>query len=337
MTGATVLELCAGYGGLSMGLQQVIDCDVVAVSEIDRGACAVLEHRYPEVPNIGDMTAADFREWRGVDWIIGGTPCQDVSQAGGLAGMVEGTRSGLWSHMARAIGEARPRHVLWENVRGVFGAPAGSVELGPWDVGCSTTTTRRAISAVVGDLSRLGYDARWGVVRASDVGAPHLRARVFILTTDALRDGSKENECAALANSTPRNTPAYGAGPTDATSEQPHQLRPRDRASLERCPTTWEGTGAFSCSGDYWAQYAPAVRRWERITGRTAPAPVEPGRSRERLSPVFVEWMMGLPAGWVTDVPGLNYTQKMRLLGNGVVPRQAALAVSILAGLRVAP
>jgi hypothetical protein len=79
-----------------------------------------------------------------------------------------------------------------------------------------------------------------------------------------------------------------------------------------------------------WGPYELAIRRWEHATGRPAPRPTEPGRTGERLSPAFVEWMMGLPEGWVTDVPGLSRNAQLKALGNGVVPAQAAMALRIL-------
>jgi len=76
-----------------------------------------------------------------------------------------------------------------------------------------------------------------------------------------------------------------------------------------------------------WGDYEPAIRRWESATGRPAPAPTEPGKTGQpRLSPAFVEWLMGLPDGHVTAVPGLTRNEQLKLLGNGVVPHQAALA-----------
>jgi DNA (cytosine-5)-methyltransferase 1 len=77
-----------------------------------------------------------------------------------------------------------------------------------------------------------------------------------------------------------------------------------------------------------WGVYEPAVRRWERVNG-PAPRPTEPtGRDNgHRLSPAFVEWMMGLPSGWVTDVPGVNRNGQLKALGNGVVKQQAAAAL----------
>jgi hypothetical protein len=81
--------------------------------------------------------------------------------------------------------------------------------------------------------------------------------------------------------------------------------------------------------------YAPAIARWEAVLGRSAPSPTEPGRDgRPRLSPRFVEWMMGLPAGHVTDPAiGLTRAQQLKALGNGVVPQQAALALRLLLGV----
>lgn len=85
--------------------------------------------------------------------------------------------------------------------------------------------------------------------------------------------------------------------------------------------------------GDF-GDYLPAVEKWETLTERKAPYPVVPPvrRGKNRLSPKFVEWMMGLPEGWVTNVPGLTYQQQIRMLGNGVVPQQGAKAISDLLG-----
>lgn len=81
-----------------------------------------------------------------------------------------------------------------------------------------------------------------------------------------------------------------------------------------------------------WGQYAPAIERWEAVTGRPAPRPAEPtGRDGGmQLSTVFVEWMQGLPDGWVTGVPGMTRTEVLTVLGNGVVPQQCALALELL-------
>jgi DNA (cytosine-5)-methyltransferase 1 len=76
-----------------------------------------------------------------------------------------------------------------------------------------------------------------------------------------------------------------------------------------------------------WGAYGPAIRRWETILGRPAPWPTD---ALGRLSPVFTEWLMGLPDGWVTDTPGLTRPAMLRALGNGVVRQQAAAALRLL-------
>jgi hypothetical protein len=81
-----------------------------------------------------------------------------------------------------------------------------------------------------------------------------------------------------------------------------------------------------------WGKYAAAVARWEHLLGRPVPEPTQPGRhDRPVLAPPFVEWLMGLPQGWVTDPNlGLPRTRALQVLGNGVVPQQAAAALRLL-------
>lgn len=87
------------------------------------------------------------------------------------------------------------------------------------------------------------------------------------------------------------------------------------------------GPDAAERGGFDWGDFEPAIRRWEYFTGRPAPSAVD---DRGRLSPLFVEWMMGLPEGWVTGVPGLPRAAQLKALGNGVVPQQAAAALVLL-------
>lgn len=80
-----------------------------------------------------------------------------------------------------------------------------------------------------------------------------------------------------------------------------------------------------------WGKFEPAIRRWEQVVGRAAPAPTKPdGKDgNHRLSSKFTEWMMGLPDGWVTGV-GLSRNYELKACGNGVVPQQAELALAQL-------
>lgn len=185
MTAPRIGELFAGYGGLGMAVQQVYGGDLAWYSEFDEAPSRIMAHHHPDVPNYGDVTQIDWDEIPRVDILTGGFPCQDVSVAGRRAGMTDGTRSGLWSHMAHAIDELRPPLVVIENVGGLFSAEATRVMeshplcLGDGGSGVDTVLLR-AVDAVLSTLSELGYDAEWTALRAADVGAPHGRLRVFI-------------------------------------------------------------------------------------------------------------------------------------------------------------
>ena len=188
----TLGSLFSGYGGLDLGVQEALGpLDLLWVADIEKGPIKILSERFPDVPNLGDITSIDWDEVPKVDVLVGGSPCQDLSLAGRRAGMGPNTRSGLWESMVEAIRVIQPEIVVWENVRGAYSATA-YCEVG-WLEGCVDERTPaqrpkaekdkplRALGRVLGDLANLGYDARWTSVRASDVGAPHQRERVFVV------------------------------------------------------------------------------------------------------------------------------------------------------------
>lgn len=184
-TGPRIGSLFSGAGGLDMAVEAVFGGHTIWHSEIDPSASKVLAHRWPGIPNLGDISQIDWNTVPPVDILCGGFPCTDVSAAGKRAGM-HGTRSGLWSHMAEAIDVLRPKFVVIENVRGLLNADANRpVEPDQDGVGNgSDRPVLRAIGAVLGDLADIGtYDARWVTLAAADVGAPHRRERVFIVAT----------------------------------------------------------------------------------------------------------------------------------------------------------
>lgn len=166
-----VLDLFSGIGGFSLGLERTGGFETVAFCEIEEFPRRVLAKHWPEVPcyhDVRELTAERLRaDGIGVDVITGGFPCQDVSAAGKRAGMEEGTRSGLWSEIARLIGEIRPAYVIVENVANLLVGP--SERRGGW------------FGRVLGDLAEIGYDAEWHGISAANIGARHIRDRVWIL------------------------------------------------------------------------------------------------------------------------------------------------------------
>jgi DNA (cytosine-5)-methyltransferase 1 len=158
------LALFAGGGG-SVLASRILGWRTVCAVEIDSGARRIMLDRQRDgvlerFPIWDDIRSFDGMLWRNrVDVITGGFPCQDISQCGAGAGL-DGERSGLWVEMARVIREVRPRLVVVEN---------------------SPMLTSRGLGRVLGDLARMGLDARWGVFRASTIGAAHHRARFFMV------------------------------------------------------------------------------------------------------------------------------------------------------------
>ena len=334
-------SLFSGYGGLDLA----VGGDLAWYAEVEPAACKVMEAHYPGVPNLGDVTKVDWSQVEPVDVITGGYPCQPFSNAG----MRKGTQDErhLWPYVRDALGAIRPAAAVLENVR-------GHLTLG-FDV-------------VLADLADLGWSARWGVVRAADAGAPHSRARLFIVAHPggrqfprlAKRWGFSEpaQHCVEVADTNSASGQAHDDGrqrrrnarrpqPVERggqvaanPSGQRHGGRQRS-ASLARLDRAHEASarerqrsrqepGAGSVVS--WGEYAPAINRWESIIGRHAPAPTVRRSERDRLNPAFVEWMMGLPEGWVTG-HGLSASQELKMLGNGVVPQQARLALELLGGV----
>jgi DNA (cytosine-5)-methyltransferase 1 len=156
-------SLCTGIGGAERALELMgLTAELVWYSEIDKAASELLSRLHPDVPNLGDLKQIDWHSATPIDVLVAGYPCQPFSTAGLRKG-VEDERH-LFPHIAKAIGVLRPRLAFFENV-------AAHLRLGFDNVLC--------------DLAALGYDAQWGTLRASDIGAPHQRNRLFILATDA--------------------------------------------------------------------------------------------------------------------------------------------------------
>ena len=334
---STLGSLFSGYGGLDLAISSVLNTETRWVADNDQGPRSILAHHWPDVPNLGDITAIDWARVEPVDVICGGSPCQDLSVAGRRAGMAPGTRSGLWESMLHAIAAIRPRLIVWENVSGALSAEAFS-QLEPAEgyLGDgSAGPVLRALGRVLGDLAGIGYDAQWCGVRAADIGAPHARFRIFV----AAHPVGLGRAWAGTARNRGAGSPHGSGNPVallPTTRAYDYAATPGAPAANRRCEARMgslaEVLGYERLTDQDWGRYAPAIRQWESLLGRPAPAPTILTRGgRPKLSPRFAEWHMGLPEGWVTEVPGLSMLAQIKALGNGVVPQQATYALGLMA------
>lgn len=348
MTHAGLFE---GYGGTTMAAALALGpLDTLWYSDIKPASVALLAHRFPGVANLGDMTTIDYAGAPRVDVLTASWPCQPHSSAGKRLG--EADPRALWPHVASAIAQVRPKVFLGENVARV----AGNGEL------------RRVIRS----LAELGYVGAWRCVRASDVGAPHRRDRCFVVAVDpaaadalgvVVRDesgwrGGADGSCAGVArHDGAQRDPSRGGELTllptpTANHGDPRRGSPSPEVGARRIaagrrmledvvaahlvpllPTLMPSV-AVRASAERWGIYAAAIARWEPIIGRPAPDPtvISARTGGPQLAAPFVEWMMGLPAGWVTDVAVTPKASSLRnahlsLLGDGVVPQQGAHAL----------
>ena len=180
VVGVRLLDLFSGIGGFSLAASWVWgdELDIVGFCEIDKYCHKVLNKNFPGVPIYKDITTLDGNQFKNIDIITGGFPCQDISIAGRGKSLIdektgETTRSGLWFEMLRVISEVRPRYALIENV---------------------PMLTVRGGVRVIADLTEIGYDASWTIVSAADVGAWHNRKRIWIVAHSQEISDSRHND-----------------------------------------------------------------------------------------------------------------------------------------------
>jgi DNA (cytosine-5)-methyltransferase 1 len=206
-------SMCTGYGGLDLAAHAAYGTEAAWCAENDAHATVVLHTRFPAVPNLGDLTSIDWTQVPAVDIVTAGFPCQDISFAGQGAGIKEGTRSGLWFTIADAVRVLRPRLVLLENVAAL---------------------RTRGLATVLRDLAALGYDTAWTCLRASDIGAPHRRDRMFVAATYPARLHPQHQRPRTPAIVSPRSDLPRGCRLPQTASHTDRQRRHRGPESGTR-------------------------------------------------------------------------------------------------------
>lgn len=325
------MGLCAGIGGIELGLKAALGDAYRTVVMVEREAfCAsILAARFADgsldsAPIWDDIATFDAKPWRGiVDIVSGGIPCQPWSCAGKRQGNKDPRH--LWPHAARIISECRPAFVFLENVQGM-------VSLG--------------LRPMCADLRRLGYAVSAGIFSAAEVGAPHVRKRLFVLAmadTDSVkRRADRPSKCnlewpGGLSEKRDQvNSKPSVCGGSMADADSAWEPQPKGRIEKQRgrfsngCKPLADANGAGPPQRQGFGQDAPAQQSPAIGSGGGA---FKPGVGDQahgisgRLGGWREGWEDGLPR---TCGPFAGRTEQLTALGNAVVPATAALAWSVL-------
>jgi len=296
------LALFAGSGGGILG-GHLLGWRTVAAVEIEDYPRRVLLQRQadgllPRFPIWDDICTFDGHPWRGkVDVISGGFPCQDISAAGKGDGL-DGERSGLWTHMARVVSEVRPPFVFVEN---------------------SPMLTTRGGTRVIADLTQMGYDTRWTVMGAADIGAPHQRDRMWIV--------SKRRDVLSYPQ---HDWNGWGQQQSQSSQEEDGYVAHTQRKGLEGQPDSGEQEVSWTRSGsplantedkgDVWREWELGFTQQEHYS---------------RGSPIdgSGEWWSVEPSVGRVAHGVAHRVDRLKAIGNGQVPLCAASAWRLLTSL----
>ena len=301
------LALFAGSGGGILG-GHLLGWRTVAAVEIEDYPRRVLLQRQadgllPRFPVWDDICTFDGKPWRGkVDVISGGFPCQDISAAGKGDGL-DGERSGLWTQMARVVSEVRPPFVFVEN---------------------SPMLTTRGGTRVIADLTQMGYDTKWTVMGAADIGAPHQRDRFWIVAKQREllshpkyhRNGWREQqqESSTQKDGVLANPSSFGSetGLADTQGWQEGYTNQSQHSGSNLANPTH--------SGDVWREWELGFAQQEHHSGGS-----QTDGSRQW-------WSVEPPVGRVAH--GVAHrVDRLKAIGNGQVPACAAAAWRLLTSL----
>ncbi|MDO7394671.1 DNA cytosine methyltransferase [Acinetobacter baumannii] len=299
------LALFAGAGGGVLA-SYLLGWRTVCAVERDAYAAQVLAQRQNDgileaFPIWSDITTFDGKPWQGiVDVISGGFPCQDISSAGKGAG-IEGERSGLWSEMARIIGEVRPRYVFVEN---------------------SPMLVSRGLTRVISDLAKMGYDAQWARFSASNFGAPHIRDRIWIVAYSQ-SIGCEEN---GLPIGAEQEKSMFGingkdvANPKSIRLEQAWKCKPSSEKRLTGCGHELSDSNRERCK-----------QVEQRVFSRTQREGASDPSQHSSFARGWEWWAIEPELGRVAD--GVAHrVDRLKAIGNGQVPEVARSAFEILRG-----
>lgn len=306
MTHRQAISLCTGVGALDKAVEQLTGASTAVYAEKDRWAAQVMAAQLPEVGNLGSIDQINYgavaAQYPNLDTLIAGWPCQGISNNGHRLGL-DDPRSGLWRNVAQGIDVIRPAEVFLENVAAL---------------------KRRGLDVVSDHLNRLGYDLYWTITYASSIGAPMSRARFLGYAIPGAGVTIEVPAPAALVEPVPHLLPTPKA--TDGPNGGPNQRDGADNYYLPAIAVRLTDDWRVPETGQ---DFGPAIRRWETVLGRPAPAPATPSmtarpRGALRANPAFYEWVMGIDEGVITQHTDMPRPEQIKRAGNSVVSLQTA-------------
>jgi DNA (cytosine-5)-methyltransferase 1 len=275
-------------------------------------ASRLLQHYYPNTPNLGDMLQIDGTQHRGtIDLICGGTPCQSFSIAGLRNGLAD-ERGNLSLQFVRLVDQIHPRWFVWENVPGVLSSNGG-----------------RDFGSIIGAMAHIGYKCAWRVLDAQYFGVPQRRRRVFVVghIADWRYSAAVLFEPKSLYRNfeTAQRQKITGAVADDfgECSEWPVMATGQSGAEIAigQCTTLTKNHEAPIL-------FAPQIRATQNFTTSEDLSPtigkqngykiaLTQHQTVRRITPLEAERLQGFPDGY-TDIPGASDTARYAALGNSM-------------------
>ena len=342
-----ILDLFAGIGGFSYAAHKLVGgFTTTQFVEIDPYCQSVLRKNFPDIPIHDDIKTFTGKPGQ-FQVITAGFPCQDLSVAGKQRGIGEGTRSGLFYEIIRLLGEIQPEFVLFENVRNLLSHEGGTT-----------------FQEVLFQIAKAGYDAEWSIISAKDMGACHLRQRLWILAYKTGKYGNRTERISTNSNDDGSSSSKRVRvdGQTDSsTQERQNQTSQSKRSSKSKNSRTVQRTAESSNSNEQGlegrifqvdqelqevgssaqedtssASNSNSSRTQSYSSGQTQPIWTNAFLSGEKKRTLEPDWRryVSEPTLRRGDDGLSNRMARLKALGNSIVPDCAAVPLQRIKDLR---
>ena len=302
-----ILDLFAGIGGFSYAAHQLVGgFTTPQFVEIDPYCQSVLRKNFPNIPIHDDIKTFTGKPGQ-FQVITAGFPCQDLSVAGKQRGIGEGTRSGLFYEIIRLLGEIQPEFVLFENVRNLLSHEGGTT-----------------FQEVLFQIAKAGYDAEWSIISAKDMGACHLRQRLWIL---AYPTGKYKNRTESSIQAGWDATVGFSAADSNEQGLE-RRIFQVDQELQEVGSSAQEDTSSTSNSN--------SSRTQSHSSEQTKPIWTNAFLSGEKKRTLEPDWRryVSQPTLRRGDDGLSNRMARLKALGNSIVPDCAAVPLQRIKDLR---